>query len=103
MHKFSYEELEKELVDLKKIKNSYSKERQHTALFDSLPEMVEVIELIYDKNHKAIDFYIRDLNLSFARFLGKTKEQLVNKKISSIVDTIEDSWFNHLPVQIKME
>jgi PAS domain S-box-containing protein len=95
MHKFSYEELEKELVDLKKIKNSYSKERQHTALFDSMPEMVEVIELIYDKNHKVIDFYIRDLNLSFARFLGKTKEQLVNKKISSIVKTIEDSWFNH--------
>ena len=55
--------------------------------------MVEVIELIYDDNNQPIDFYIRVINTSFAKFLGKTKKQLVNKKVSSIVDKIEENWF----------
>jgi PAS domain S-box-containing protein len=55
--------------------------------------MVGVIELIY--NDKAIDFYIRAINLSITKVLGKTKEQLIDKKISSLVSVIEDDWFNH--------
>ncbi|MDC1237556.1 PAS domain S-box protein [Polaribacter sp.] len=58
-----------------------------------MSEMVEVIELIYDDNNQPIDFYIRVINTSFAKFLGKTKKQLVNKKVSSIVDKIEENWF----------
>ncbi|PQJ76915.1 sensor histidine kinase [Polaribacter glomeratus] len=95
MSKLSYKELEKELMELKKTQNSSSKNQEYKTLFDSMPEMVEIIELIYNNNNEPIDFYIRDINLSLAKLLGKPKEQLINKKVSSIVNIIEDSWFSY--------
>jgi PAS domain S-box-containing protein len=93
MDKCSYEKLEKELKELKNADIRHLKENHYKNFFDEMSEMVEIIELIYDKNNQPIDFYIRAINTSFANFLGKTQEQLVNKKVSSIVDTIEENWF----------
>ncbi len=95
MGKSSYEELEKELKELKNSDIRPLKKDHYENLFDNMSEMVEVIELIYDKNNQPIDFYIRAINTSLAKFLGKTKKQLINKKISSIVDRIEENWFTY--------
>ena len=57
-----------------------------------MSEMVEVIELIYDENGKPKDLLIIDVNISFAKHLKKTKNQLINKKMSSVVGTLEDYW-----------
>jgi len=89
----SYEELE---IELKRLKNSdigLLKEDHYKNFFDNMIEMVEVIELIYDENNQPIDFYIRAINTSFAKFLGKTQKQLIDKKVSSIIDKIEENWF----------
>ncbi|MFT4780737.1 MAG: PAS domain S-box-containing protein, partial [Pseudohongiellaceae bacterium] len=93
MSKPPYKELEKELVALKKNVIASSQELLYKKFFDNMADMVDVIELIYDKNGQPIDFYIRVINIAFANFFGKTQEQLINKKISSIVDVIEDHWF----------
>ncbi len=93
MSKPSYKELELELIALKKNAIVSSKELPYKEFFNHMADMVFVIELIYDKNSQPIDFYIRALNISVENFFGKTQEQLVNKKISSIVDVIEDNWF----------
>jgi PAS domain S-box-containing protein len=68
------------------------REDQYKMLFDSMTEMVQIIALIYDKKGQPIDFYIREINESFATFLGKTKRQLIGKKASSIIGIIEESW-----------
>jgi len=89
----SYEELE---IELKRLKNSdigLLKEDHYKNFFDNMIEMVEVIELIYDENNQPIDFYIRAINTSFAKFLGKTQKQLIDKKVSSIIDKIEENCF----------
>jgi PAS domain S-box-containing protein len=93
MSKPSYEELEKELIALKKNATRSSKEPPYKEFFNHMADMVFVIELIYDNNSQPIDFYTRALNISVANFFGKTQEQLINKKISSIVTVIEDHWF----------
>ena len=95
MGKSSYEELEKELKELKNSDIRPLKKDHYENLFDNMSEMVEVIELIYDKNNQPIDFYIRAINTSLAKFFGKTKKQLINKKVSSIVDRIEENWFTY--------
>jgi PAS domain S-box-containing protein len=87
------EELKKELIELKNNGLTSSKDEPYKNFFDKMSEMVEIIELIYDKNNQPIDFYIRTINISFAKFLGKTQGQLVNKKVSFINDTIEENWF----------
>ncbi|MFT5256331.1 MAG: hypothetical protein ACI9RL_001688, partial [Candidatus Paceibacteria bacterium] len=93
MSKPPYKELEKELIALKKNVIASSKELPYKKFFDNMADMVDVIELIYDKSGQPIDFYIRVINIAFANFFGKTQEQLINKKISSIVDVIEGHWF----------
>jgi len=76
-----------EFNNIKSSKKDYSK-----VLLDSMPEMVEIIELIYSKEGQPIDFYIRDVNLSFAQLFNKTKEELINKKITSVAGIVEDYW-----------
>ncbi|AFU68391.1 bacteriophytochrome-like histidine kinase sensor with PAS domains [Psychroflexus torquis ATCC 700755] len=93
MSKPSYKELEMELIALKENAIVSSKELSYKEFFDNMADMVNVIELIYDTDGQPIDFYNRATNICFSKFFGKTQEQLVNKKISSIVDVIEDNWF----------
>jgi PAS domain S-box-containing protein len=93
MSKPSYKELEMELIALKENAIVSSKERSYKEFFDNMADMVNVIELIYDTDGQPIDFYNRATNICFSKFFGKTQEQLINKKISSIVDVIEDNWF----------
>jgi PAS domain S-box-containing protein len=71
-----------------------AKDNQYKMLFDSMTELVQTIELTYNKEGRPLDYYIRDINTSFASFLGKTKSELINKKISSVVNKIEESWLN---------
>jgi PAS domain-containing protein len=90
----TYQELEHQINTLKKaqIDAVTDTDHQYKMLFDSMAEMLGVIELIYDTKGQPIDFYIREINPSYANFLGKPKDQLVNKKASEIIDTIEDHW-----------
>jgi PAS domain S-box-containing protein len=71
-----------------------SDENHYEALYDSMSEMVEVIELIYNEKQQPVDFYIRNVNISFAKLLNKTKEELINKKITAVVGIIEDYWLS---------
>jgi PAS domain S-box-containing protein len=80
----------------KNAENSFklAKDNQYKMLFDSMTELVQTIELTYNKEGRPLDYYIRDVNTSFASFLGKTKDELINKKISSVINKIEKSWLN---------
>ncbi|MGK0255148.1 MAG: hypothetical protein ACI9OE_002669 [Mariniflexile sp.] len=92
MSKRSYKELEKGLIALKTISDEYSKKEYDHEFFDNMADMVDVIELIYDENNQPVDFYIRAINIAFAKFLGKTQKQLLNKRVSSVVNIIENHW-----------
>ncbi|MFT5783408.1 MAG: two-component system CheB/CheR fusion protein [Candidatus Krumholzibacteriia bacterium] len=67
-------------------------EARFRGLFDSMTDMIEIIEIIYDENEQPIDWYLRQINHSFAKYLGKTREELVGKKMTSVIPAIEDSW-----------
>ena len=71
-----------------------AKDNQYKMLFDSMTELLQTIELTYDKEGRPLDYYIRDINTSFASFLGKTKKELINKKVSSVINSIKESWLN---------
>lgn len=86
------EKVKKEFSELKNNALTSSKEDPYREIFNSMSEMVEVIELIYDENDKPKDLLIIDVNISFAKHLKKTKNQLINKKMSSVVGTLEDYW-----------
>ena len=75
--------LEIQLLEIKK---------QYQELFNSMSEMFQVIELIYDTDGQAYDYYYRDVNPAFEKLVGKTRKQLIDKQAKDIFGIIEDYW-----------
>ena len=73
-------------IQLLEIKNQYQE------LFNSMSEMFQVIELIYDTDGQAYDYYYRDVNPAFEKLVGKTRKQLIDKQAKDIFGIIEDYW-----------
>jgi PAS domain S-box-containing protein len=67
-------------------------EQRYHQLFTSMTEMFQIIELIYDKDGKAVDYYYCDVNPAFEQLVGKTREQLVDKRVKEVFGIVEDHW-----------
>ena len=67
-------------------------ERQYSEIFNSMNEMFQVLELIYEDNGKVVDYYYRDVNPAFEQLTGKSREQLIDKKVKDIFGIVEDYW-----------
>ncbi len=69
-------------------------EERYRQLFSSLTEMVFVAELVHDENGKVVDFVYCDSNPAFLRSMGKTRDQVINKKASELLGKVEDYWLS---------
>ncbi len=67
-------------------------QKQYRELFNSMSEMFQVIELIYDADGQASDYYYRDVNPAFEKLVGKTRKQLIDKQAKDVFGIIEDYW-----------
>jgi len=67
-------------------------EKKYREIFNSMDEMFHIIELIYDNNGKPIDYYYREVNPAFERLVGKTREQLVDKRAKDLFYVVENYW-----------
>jgi PAS domain S-box-containing protein len=68
-------------------------EQQYRQLFNSMSEIFQVIELIYEGG-KVVDYYYRDINPAFEQLTGKSKENMLNRKVSEIFPDINNQWFD---------
>jgi PAS domain S-box-containing protein len=83
----------KDISDHKKTEESLKESKhRYRKLFSSMTEMFQIIELIYDENGKAVDYYYRDVNPAFERLVGKPKDRLVDKRVKDIFGIVEDYW-----------
>lgn len=71
-----------------------AKEEKYKMLFDSMQDMVQTIELIYNEQGEPEDYYIREINYAAVKFLGKTKEELINKRLLDFKYYIEPYWLS---------
>ena len=80
-----------------KIAHEQLKESEHhyRQLFTSMTEMFEILELIYDKNGKVIDYYYREINPAVEKFIGKPKEEIIGRRGKDIFNIIENYWVEY--------
>jgi PAS domain S-box-containing protein len=85
--------LEREITERKKAEEAVQQsELRYRQLFSSMTEMFQVIELLYDESGKAFDYYYRNVNPAFEKLVGKTREQLVDKRAKDLFGIVEDYW-----------
>lgn len=83
-------EAEQQVLQLKDALTKKATDKYLT-LFNSIDEGFYIIELIYNKNGKAVDYRFLEINQSFERHTGI--KNAVGKLGSEIAPTIEDVWF----------
>jgi PAS domain S-box-containing protein len=69
-------------------------EKKFAALYNSMTEGVVLHDVVYDASGKAVDYTIADVNPSFERITGLSKEQSVGKKASELYGTGEPPYLN---------
>ena len=68
-------------------------EQRYSALFNSIPEGFSLVEIVHDKNNKAVDFRFLEINAAYAKLLNKSIEQIVGKTTREAFGPIEDYWY----------
>lgn len=67
-------------------------DKLYRKIFISMPEMFKVVELIYDKNGNAIDYYYRDVNKAYELYVKKTRKQLIDNRLKKVFNKIDEYW-----------
>ena len=82
-----------DITELKKAEEALVvSEKRYRELFNSMTEMFQVIELIYDTKGKPIDYFYSDVNPAFCGLVGKTRGDLIDKRVKKIFGIVEDYW-----------
>ena len=61
-------------------------------IFESMTDMFMVIELVYDKNNKAVDWYYRQVNPAFEKLVHKSQSEMIGQTAKTLFGTVEDYW-----------
>lgn len=94
----------KENKEIENIKRELKESEEYNrSLFNSMIEMFQVIELIYDDNGKPVDSYYHNVNLAWERFSGKTREQIIGKRSTEVFGIVPVEWLEIYDKVLKTE
>ena len=66
--------------------------KDYMQIFESMTDMFMVIELVYDKNNKAVDWYYRQVNPAHEKLVNKSKSEIIGQTAKTLFGTVEDYW-----------
>jgi PAS domain S-box-containing protein len=95
-HSFSENKFVMFFDDITKItvseKNLGRSEKQYEQLFNSMMEMFQAVEIIYDEDGNAIDYVYLQVNRAFQELVNKKRDELIGKRAKEIFGVVEDHW-----------
>ena len=59
-------------------------EKDYLQIFESMTDMFQVIEIVYDKNNKAVDWYFRQVNPALEKLVHKSKAAMIGQTAKTI-------------------
>ena len=81
--------LVRDITDHKKtIEALKESEEKYRNLFNTMDEGFAIGEMIFDENGKPVDYYLIEVNPTFEKFIGLSKEQLIGKSITSALPNV---------------
>lgn len=82
-----------DLQDLEEARQSLIKsEEKFRLLYTSMSQGLALHEIITDENGKPVDYVFLDINESYTRLLGVTREMAIGKRITEVMPKVEPYW-----------
>ncbi|MCW4000855.1 MAG: PAS domain S-box protein [Candidatus Bathyarchaeota archaeon] len=87
----------KDITERKKAQEALlASEKRYRELFNSMTEMFQVLELVYNENGQAVDFYYREVNPATEKIVGMNRSQMLGKRAKELFSIVEDYWLEAL-------
>lgn len=83
------------ITESKKAENALKEsEEKYRLLYTSMDQGLALHEIILDEDGKPVDYVFLDINYSYTRILGITREMSVGKRIKEIMPKVEEYWID---------
>ncbi|WP_373482650.1 HD domain-containing phosphohydrolase [Acetobacterium sp.] len=69
-------------------------EEKYRLLYTAMSQGIALHEIITDADGKAVDYVFLDINDSYTRLLGVTREMCIGKKITEVMPKVEKYWID---------
>ncbi|MBU1172334.1 MAG: PAS domain S-box protein [Proteobacteria bacterium] len=69
-------------------------EEKYRLLYTSMEQGLALHEIISDENGKPVDYVFLDLNDSYTRILGITRDMAIGKRITEVMPKVEQYWID---------
>ncbi len=70
-------------------------EERYRLLFNSTQQGIALHEIIEDKNGKVIDYVYIDINESYTKIVGITREMSIGKRVTEVIPEVEQYWIEN--------
>lgn len=85
-------------TDVTKRKNAEAalgeNEEKYRLLYTAMSQGLALHEIITDEDGKPVDYVFLDINESYTRLLGVTREMCIGKKITEVMPNVEQYWID---------
>jgi two-component system, chemotaxis family, CheB/CheR fusion protein len=71
-------------------------EQRFSQLFNSMNEMFQTLELIYDEKGQAVDFRYLEVNPATEKMVNKSRDEMIGKSAKELFGVVEDYWIQAL-------
>ena len=69
-------------------------EEKYRLLYTSMSQGLALHEIVTDENGKPVDYIFLDINESYTRMLGVTREMCIGKRITEVMPKVEQYWID---------
>lgn len=69
-------------------------EKRYRQLFSTMMELFQLFELVYDNNGRPVDYRLLEVNPAFERLVGKSRAELVGKRVVRDLWPVEQYWLD---------
>jgi len=84
-----------DITNSKKAKEELiASEKKYKLLYTSMTQGLALHEIITDADGKTVDYVFLDINDSYTKLLGITKEMSIGKRITQVIPNVEQYWID---------